>query len=790
MKRSLHSKILISILSLIAIGVIISIVWEVKNKERELLDEKLRASRFMAQPVLTAIYEDMLEERADMARHLVSSLSKGEGIESLYIVRSNGTEEAFRDLKTIRDVEKEFGEIKPEWLTDHPDEKVNVARGTGTPEFKNAVMEFRRDWQRGEIYYIDESGDQPLFTYLMPIEKKQKCNTCHVTEGARGILVIRTSLEDMYSILATGRNQWIVMGLFAIAIGGVLLSMMIKKSITGPIKKNVEVIKKITEGEGDMTQRVEVVAENEIGYLASAFNNMLDTLEKREDENKKLFELVTKSKEEWVATFDAIQDLISIHDKDYRILKINKALARKFQATPEELIGRNCHQLLYHNESPHPSCPHSRTMETGMVADAEVDNMVFEGTFKVTTFPVFNKKGEVWASVHVARDITQEKMLREQLLHSEKLSSMGKLVAGIAHELNNPLMGIMGFSQILMDTPGDKKLDDIKDKLRKIYHESLRTAKIVQNLLTFARAKKTERDYHNINDIIKHTLELREYSLKANNIDVRLDLEQGLPMTMVDLFQLQQVFINIMNNAEDAMVAANGKGTLEIKTRKKGNKIHVIFNDDGPGIVRDIIHKVFDPFFTTKDVGKGTGLGLSITHGIVTEHGGTIDLANRPEGGTAATVELPIVGMEEWGKSMKATGTAELISQLAGKKILVVDDEKSIREALDSMLTHKGFKVTTARDGREALDVLAREKVALIITDLKMPGFSGISLYDSVMKNHAYLKGRIIVVTGDVFSLDVKEFLTRCGCPYVLKPFEPTKLLDIVGEILTEKQEP
>ncbi|MDP2689640.1 MAG: HAMP domain-containing protein, partial [Deltaproteobacteria bacterium] len=397
MKRSLHSKILIPIISLISIGVIISIVWELKNKEKELLEEKLHASRFMAQPVLTAIYEDMLEERADMARHLVGSMSKVQGVDSIYIVRSNGVEEAFRDFKTINDVKKEFGEVKPEWLTDHPDEKSNVARGTDTPEFKKAFREFRGDWRRGEVYYIDKSGETPLFTYLLPIEKKQKCNTCHVTEGARGILVIRTSLEDMYSILAHGRNQWVLTGVFAISVGGVLLSMMIKRSITGPIKKTVEVIKRIAEGKGDITQRVEVIAENEIGYLASAFNSMLDTIEKREEENKKLFDLVTKSKEEWVATFDAIQDLISIHDKDYRILKINKALARKFQATPEELIGRHCHQLLYHHETPNQECPHTRTLSTGMIADAEVDDMAFEGSFKVTTFPVFNDKGEVWA---------------------------------------------------------------------------------------------------------------------------------------------------------------------------------------------------------------------------------------------------------------------------------------------------------------------------------------------------------------------------------------------------------
>jgi signal transduction histidine kinase len=431
-------------------------------------------------------------------------------------------------------------------------------------------------------------------------------------------------------------------------------------------------------------------------------------------------------------------------------------------------------------------CPHSRTLATGEIADAEVDDMVFEGAYKVTTFPVFNNEGRVWASVHVSRDITHEKMLREQLLHAEKLSSLGKLVAGIAHELNNPLMGIMGFSQILMDTPGEKKLDDVKDKLRKIYHESLRTAKIVQNLLTFARAKKTEREYHCINDIIKHTIELREYSLKANNIKVSLELEEALPRTMVDLFQLQQVFINIINNAEDAMVAANGRGTILIKTRKKRNKVEISFKDDGPGISREIIHKVFDPFFTTKDVGKGTGLGLSITHGIVTEHGGTIDIASAEEGGAVVTVELPIVEKAQWAEVTKAVQTgAARDGALSGKRILIVDDEKTIRETLQDIFTREGFRVETARDGREALDLIEKEKFALVITDLKMPGYGGMDLYESVLKKHAYLKEKIIILTGDVFSEDVREFLNASGCPYVLKPFEPKKLIEIAVKLLS-----
>ena len=785
LKKSLHSRILVLIVGLITVGVIISIYWEIRNKEKELLDEKVRASRTMAQPVLTAIYEDMLEERADLARHLVRSIGKTHGVESVYIVRSNGVEEAFRDMKTIDAVKQEFGEIRPEWLRDHPEEKENIARGVDTPEFRKAFAEFRGDWSRGEVYYIDDNNGVPLLTYLQPIEKKPKCKSCHASEDARGVLVIRTSLSEMYDVLAKGRNQWIFSGIFAISIGGILLSILIQRSITGPIRRNVEVIKRIADGKAGINERIKVDAQDEIGYLAAAFNSMLDSLEKRAEENTKLFELVIKSKEEWVATFDAIQDLFSIHDSEYRIIKINKVLARKFNSTPEELIGRKCYELLYCRSEAKTVCPHSRTLATGEIGSAEVDDMVFGGSYSVTTFPVFNNEGKVWASVHVARDITQEKFLREQLLHSEKLSSLGKLVAGIAHELNNPLMGIMGFSQILMDTPGDKKLDDIKDKLRKIYHESLLTAKIVQNLLTFARAKKTEREYHSVNDIIRHTIELREYSLKANNIKVSFDLEDKLPRTMVDLFQMQQVFINIINNAEDAMVSKKGKGSLHISTRSEAGRIRISFKDDGPGVSREIINKIFDPFFTTKEVGKGTGLGLSITHGIVTEHGGTIEMASPDEGGAVVIVEIPIVSRSLWKDADDASAENEQAAPPQGRRILIVDDEKSIRETLHGIFTSNGFSVETARDGREALDLLDKEKFALLVTDVKMPGYGGTDLYENVQKKHAYLKDKVIILTGDVFSQDVKDFLARSGCPYVLKPFEPKKLLELARKLLS-----
>ncbi|MEK7678758.1 MAG: ATP-binding protein, partial [Deltaproteobacteria bacterium] len=317
-----------------------------------------------------------------------------------------------------------------------------------------------------------------------------------------------------------------------------------------------------------------------------------------------------------------------------------------------------------------------------------------------------------------------------------------------------------------------------------IYHESMRTARIVRNLLTFARTQKTERDYLFVNDIVKHTIELKEYSLRTNNIKVALTLAPELPRTMVDMYQLQQVFINIINNAEDAM--AGKPGLIEIETKKERGNLKIIFKDSGPGIPKEIIHKVFDPFFTTKDVGKGTGLGLSISHGIITEHHGGITMASPDEGGAIVTITLPIVGKELWAQvRQRAQGPSTPANALANNEnILVVDDEKSIRDALSAILIGSGFKVAAARDGKEALDMLDRTKFSLLLTDIKMPGISGIELYGAVAKKFPYLQNRIIMLTGDVFSQEVRDFLSSTGCPYLLKPCEPKDIAELINKVL------
>jgi signal transduction histidine kinase len=241
--------------------------------------------------------------------------------------------------------------------------------------------------------------------------------------------------------------------------------------------------------------------------------------------------------------------------------------------------------------------------------------------------------------VHIARDVTQYKQMEQQLIMTDRLASVGELVSGIAHELNNPLTSVIGFSELLREA--DIPLE-IKEDLDTISSEAGRAADIVRNLLTFARKHDPVRQASQINNIIDDVLKLRAYEHKVNNISVRKNLANDLPEIMVDYFQIQQVFLNIVVNAEQAMLEAHKSGTLSITTRRFEDIVRVSFTDDGPGISQKDTNKIFNPFFTTKEVGKGTGLGLSICHGVVSAHSGQIYVKSKPGRGATFIIELPI----------------------------------------------------------------------------------------------------------------------------------------------------
>jgi PAS domain S-box-containing protein len=359
-------------------------------------------------------------------------------------------------------------------------------------------------------------------------------------------------------------------------------------------------------------------------------------------ERKKIEEVMKLAAEEWRKTFDSITDGISIHDRDFRIQRVNKAFAEMFGMEPEQIIGKHCYEL-HNGAKPILDCPHQRTLATKKPAAAEFYESQLGKFLSESTSPIFNDEGQVIGTVHITRDITSQKQQNERLMMTDRLASLGELVAGAAHELNNPLTSIIGFAQLLKekDMP-----DDVREAVEYIYTEAQRAASVINNLLRFGRKHVPVKQLSQINTIIDEVLRLRTHEHKLNGIEVRKQLASDLPEIMVDYFQMVQVFLNIIINAEYFMIEAHGKGTLTITTEKQNSNVIISIADDGPGIPQENLGRIFDPFFTTKPVGKGTGLGLSICHTIVAQHGGQIYARSQLGKGATFVVELPITARD------------------------------------------------------------------------------------------------------------------------------------------------
>ena len=310
---------------------------------------------------------------------------------------------------------------------------------------------------------------------------------------------------------------------------------------------------------------------------------------------------------------------------------------------------------------------------------------------------------------------------QEQLLHSERLAAVGQLISGVAHELNNPLTAILGYSQLL--TSSGQLGPQGVEYSEKLYKQAQLTHRIVQNLLSFARQHKPERMPVKMNQTLEETLALRDYDLRMSNIRVHLDLAPDLPVTAADPHQLQQVFLNMVNNAVDAILEGSTEGDLWVRTAMEGDRLVIEFTDSGPGVKEP--SRVFDPFYTTKPVGKGTGLGLSICYGIITEHGGTISVRNAPTRGACFTIELPCQPVTTSGSSVDAPKT----DPSRNAHILLLDHDESVLEAVSTFLRGRDHRVHAARNMQDARTALEQERFDVIVADLQIaegPNGSGL----------------------------------------------------------------
>ncbi len=387
------------------------------------------------------------------------------------------------------------------------------------------------------------------------------------------------------------------------------------------------------------------------------------------------------------------------------------------------------------------------------------------------------------------RDVSERKKLDDetrdiyhQLLQAEKMAALGQTISGVAHELNNPLATILSWSERLSQTPITDA--SLRHGLDTILSESERAARIVRNLLTFARKRQTTRMMVDVNQVVGETLALRAYDLRLTNIRVIDALAAGLPQVFADGHQMQQVLLNLIINAEQAMISANGRGVLVVRSWHDVDQEAVVLeiNDDGPGIPEEVQPKIFDPFFTTKEVGKGTGLGLTVAYAIVQEHGGRIRLESRPGGGASFYVELPVSGKVAVATPPRKTGP---VNTMAGASILLVEDEEALARAVVDALRDAEYVVEWAADGELAFAKVQEKRYDLVICDLRMPKLDGRAFYRSLSEAVPTMRKRVVFVTGDVAGTNAEQFLNETGCRWLAKPFRLADLLQTVRESLT-----
>jgi signal transduction histidine kinase/CheY-like chemotaxis protein len=420
-----------------------------------------------------------------------------------------------------------------------------------------------------------------------------------------------------------------------------------------------------------------------------------------------------------------------------------------------------------------------------------------------TAGPVVDASGRRLGRVEIYRDLTAQRVFQSKLLQTEKLAALGQMVTGVAHELSNPLTSVLGYAQRLLLRSG---ASGQAEEARQIFQEAERANTILRQLLMTARESSPGRGRVALNQVVSRTMELQRFSLAAEKVHVELDLDPNLPFVQGDAGQLQQVLMNLMGNARQAVEQQGRGGTIQVSTRRIGERYAVLeVCDNGPGIPDTILARIFDPFFTTKPAGVGTGLGLSIVLGIVREHGGQVKVACPPTGGAIFTLEFPAVLAEESRSlALPATGPGglkpeflrerEALTSLprqvaarcapAGGRVLVVEDEPTVARLIGDVLEDEGFRVDLLLDGREALKRAASENYDLVICDMKMPGLDGQHFYQTLVRTGNPLREKFLFVTGDVIAAHTQEFLACNHLPHVAKPFRVEELTEKVRQVL------
>jgi two-component system, NtrC family, sensor kinase len=489
-------------------------------------------------------------------------------------------------------------------------------------------------------------------------------------------------------------------------------------------------------------------------------------------ESARLIDLHDDGRRTWQEVVDAISPALCIVDRSGAIRRANRAFADLVNAPPASLIGRPWQAFV----PPEWATDLQRALDQqGVGREAEL--RTGERTYAVTAVPISSTDRS--AIVLLFDDQTERRRLQDQLIQSEKMSAIGQLIAGIAHDLNNPLASVLGFADFLIEVPNVPA--SIREPLTVIQEEADRASGIVRNLLGFARKQDHQRRPTALKPLFDATFVLLRNQLMAQRVEAMIEVEPDLPMPDVDPNQIQQVFVNLINNAAQAIASTGRPGTIHVHARRWLDGVAIDVIDDGPGMSESLAAQVFEPFFTTKAEGEGTGLGLSISQGIVKEHGGRIMLSTEEGKGSTFTVQLPL-------STRSPVPVTDSLARSPSKKlrVLVVDDEPHILHYMRATLEAWGHLPVVASDGQEALDQAVKEPFDLIISDLRMPRFGGREFYEELSRRNPVMARRLVFSTGDTVRGDTLAFLEALDRPYLHKPFSLAELRTLLAEVVRE----
>ncbi len=468
----------------------------------------------------------------------------------------------------------------------------------------------------------------------------------------------------------------------------------------------------------------------------------------------------------WEEALNTLSLAICLLDPTGRVERANSSFLELLGVQAAGTLGRHWRELV--PAAWHPQVAEALTAETPQ----QIELKVQERSIVITAFR--GGPSEPGRVVLLLEDDTEHRQLQDRLIQSERLSAIGQLIAGVAHDLNNPLTSVVGFADFLAE--GEDVPARIKEPLRVIQSEAERASQIVKNLLTFARRRDTRQSVA-LAPLIQSTIVLFRNQLGAERVLLEVDIDVNLPMLDLNPNQIQQVFVNLIQNAAQAISASGKPGVIRIVARRWMDGVAIDVIDNGPGMPPQDAARAFEPFFTTKSEGEGTGLGLSISQGIVKEHGGRISLSTAVGRGSTVTVELPAPV-----RPVRAPLAVEEPPVSRPLAVLVVDDEPHILHYIRATLEAWGHSVTTAGDGQEGLTRAIAEPFDLIISDLRMPRLGGREFFQELAASAPQVSRKVAFSTGDTVRGDTLDFLEASGRPCLQKPFSLAELRAILRD--------